>query len=279
MSKDVYILKANGDKELFDEKKLRESLTRAFATASQIEHVVAHVSDELEDGMTTDHIYRHAFSVLKDLKNPQAMRRYSLRRALIDLGPTGFPFEKYIGEIFRTRGYEIALNQMVLGRCVQHEMDVVAYNENKLIMIESKFHNRLGEKSDLKIALYIKARFDDLAENHFNYGKSRPLDEGWLITNTKFTENAIKYGECAGLRMIGWNYPAKGSVRDMIEDAKLHPLTCLSTLGVAERELLLANGMVLCRQVINADSELVRLGLSKEKAQSVSAEARELCGL
>ena len=275
----MFIIKASGEKELFDEAKLRKSLERTFAVPSEIEHVIAHITDELEDGMTTDHIYRHAFSILKEMKNPQAMRRYSLRRALIDLGPTGFPFEKFLGEIFKSRGYEIALDQTVLGRCVPHEIDVVAYNENKLIMVEAKFHNRVGEKSDLKVALYVKARFDDLAEQNFNYGKNRLLDEGWLMTNTKFTGNAIKYGECAGLRMVGWNYPAKGSVRDLIEDAKLHPVTCLSNISTAERELLLNNGVVLCKQVISNHSELLRLGISEKKAGAIAAEAKEICGM
>ena len=279
MSKDVYIIKASGERELFNENKLRESLGRALAKPAEIDRVVAHVTDELEDGMSTDHIYRHAFSVLKDMKNPRALRRYSLRRALIELGPTGFPFEKYLGEIFKSRGYEVALNQIVLGRCVSHEIDLAVFNEEKLMMVEAKFHNRLGEKSDLKVALYVKARFDDLAENTYNYGKPRLLDEGWLMTNTKFTENAIRYGECAGLRMVGWNYPARGSIRDMIEDAKLHPITCIQVISPVERELLFNNGMVLCRQVINANSSLTTLGISQERASLIAAEAQELCGL
>src|SRR3989344_5127353 len=115
MSHNVWIVKASGGKELFDEVKLRTSLERTFATPAEINQIIVHITDELEDGMTTDHIYRHAFSLLKEMKNPQAIRRYSLRRALIDLGPTGFPFEKFLGEIFRSRGYEIANNQMVQG--------------------------------------------------------------------------------------------------------------------------------------------------------------------
>jgi len=279
MKREIHITKASGERELFDEGKLRRSLERAGAAPDAVIRVVKHIEKELEDGMTTDHIYRHAFSVLKDLKSPGAMRSYSLRRALIDLGPTGFPFEKFIAEVLRAKGYEVATDQMMQGRCVAHEVDVVAWNESKLIMVEAKFHNRMGEKSDLKVALYVKARFDDLSESQFGYGKHRPLDEGWLVTNTKFTENAIKYGKCAGLTMIGWNYPEKGSVRDMVEDTKMHPITCLSTLSTAERRLLLENDMVLCRQVINAPTALAQLGLGEAKAEAIAAEAKLLCSV
>src|SRR3989344_2233701 len=248
MQKQVEIIKANGEREFFD------------------------------DGMTTDHIYRHAFSVLKDVQNPRAIRRYSLRRALIDLGPTGFPFERFLAKLFASQGFEVKNDQILQGRCVPHEVDLVAYNENKLVMVESKFHNRMGEKSDVKVALYVKARFDDLSEQLFDYGKARPLDEGWLVTNTKFTENAIKFGVCAGLKMVGWNYPEKGSMRDLIEDSRLHPVTCLPSLTKEERELLLNNDMVLCSQILDSQSKLIELGIKREKVTTIAAEAEALCG-
>ncbi|MEN9561264.1 MAG: hypothetical protein RIQ56_537, partial [Candidatus Parcubacteria bacterium] len=121
MTKIVYVIKASGEREIFDEGKLRESLKRAGATSSEIEKVVSHVGDELEENMTTDHIYRHAFTILKDLHNPSAMRRYSLRRALVELGPTGFPFEKFLAELLKSRGFEAVTDQIMQGRCVTHE--------------------------------------------------------------------------------------------------------------------------------------------------------------
>lgn len=273
----IHIVKASGERELFKVDKLRQSLHRAGATSDEVEKVVAHVLGELEENMTTDHIYRHAFHVLKELENPRLVRRYSLRRALLELGPTGFPFEKYMAQVLKSRGFEVATDQMMQGRCVAHEVDVVAWNATKLIMVEAKFHNRMGEKSDLKVALYVKARFDDLSERLFNYGKRRPLDEGWLVTNTKFTENAIRYGACAGVTMIGWNYPREGNMRDLIEDAGLHPVTCLSSLSTVERELLLNNGMVLCTQVIAAAARLSELGVSGARARAISKEAEKMC--
>ena len=216
--KQVSIIKANGVREAFNPTKLRESLLRAGAEEESISSVMSRVLSELHDGTTTREIYDHAFKYLKEYKRPVA-QRYSIRRALMEMGPTGFPFEDFVAEIFKARGFETLTRQTVLGGCVPHEVDVVAWNEEKLIMVEAKFHNELGIKSDLKVALYVKARMDDLKGSVFNYGgKDRKLSEGWLVTNTKFSSTAIHYGVCQNLVMIGWNYPEKGNLQDMIEE-------------------------------------------------------------
>lgn len=217
--KGIFITKAGGQKELFNEEKLRSSLKRSGATDEAIEDCLAHIEPQLHEGMTTTEIYKHAFDFLHKWKQPVALR-YSIRRAVMELGPTGFPFEQFVAEYFKDQGFETLTDQQVLGACVPHEVDVVAWNADKLIMCEAKFHNQLGIKSDLKVVLYIKARFDDLKENIFNYGgKDRKLTDGWLITNTKFSSTAIHYGICQKLTMIGWNYPEKGNLQEMIENS------------------------------------------------------------
>jgi hypothetical protein len=219
MNSNVSILKASGSREAFDVEKLRASLLRSGASGEAVESVVNHVLPELKDGMSTHDIYEHAYKFLSEWKKPIA-ERYSLRRAVMNLGPTGFLFEDLVAEILKEKGYSVLTDQTVLGACVPHEVDVVAWNDKKLIMVEAKFHNELGTKSDLKVALYVKARIDDLKQNIFNYGgKDRKLDEGWLITNTKFSSTALHYGLCNNMIMIGWNYPEKGNLQDMIEES------------------------------------------------------------
>lgn len=269
------IVKAGGHKEPFDPLKLASSLSRAGAGESAVKEIVSHIEGELKDGMSTGEIYNHAFFLLRKMKNPAVMR-YSLKRAVMDLGPSGFPFEGFIGEIFRQKGFEVKTDQIVQGHCVEHEVDVVAWNENKLIMCEAKFHNELGVKSDLKVALYVKARFEDLSFPTFHYGKDRKLDEGWLVTNTKFTTSAIQYGQCQNLRMIGWNYPAKGNLHDMIEDSGLHPLTCLGTLTRHDQNELLKQGVVLCKTLAENKDLLKTVGLSDAQIASVIEEIKSL---
>lgn len=275
----ITITKADGSKELFEEQKLVFSLKNAGGSDEIIEEILAHIAKEVYDGMPTSEIYSKAFKLLSSHSVPIAIR-YSLRRALSELGPDGFPFEKYVAKIFQAWGYETLTDQIVPGVCVPHEVDVVAWNKDKLTMVEAKFHNELDLKSDLKVVLYIKARFDDLRGNMFNYGGLvRKLDEGWLITNTKFTDQAIKYGECNGVKMLGWNYPAKGNLHDIIEELRLHPFTCLVTISNVNKKALLQKGVVLCTDIYNNPKVLEEIGMKSPNTEEVLNEIRSVCGI
>jgi len=276
--KKIYIVKNDGTREEFSISKLQDSLAKAGASSEVCEKISRHIAREIEDGMSTSTIYRHAFDLLHKFEEP-VIARYSLKRAIADLGPSGFPFEKFVAEIFRARGFETLTDQMVDGRCVSHEVDVVAWNENKLIMAEAKFHNEIGMKSDLKVALYVKARYDDLKDKEFIYGTRRKIDEGLLITNTNFTAKAIEYSECAGAKLIGWNYPKVGNLHDMIDDANLHPITCLSSLSGAEKRALMEKGLILCQNVRNSEAVLRGAGLNKETIDKAVKESNLLCGV
>jgi len=270
------IIKADGTKEEFNPEKLRSSLARSGAGEEVSDYIIKHIEGELRSGMTTSEIYHHAFDILKLRSKPNAMR-YSLRRALMELGPTGFPFEDFVAEIFKTRGFSTLTDQTVSGRCAEHEVDVIAWNEDKLLMAEAKFHNELGIKSDLKVALYVKARFEDIGEMELGFGKKRRLDEGMLITNTKFSTSAVRYAECRGLTLIGWNYPEKGNLQDMIEESGLHPITAITTLNKNQREMLMDKGVVLCRGIKQDEGLLAPLGMSKDKVKETMEEVHLVC--
>lgn len=272
----IFILKANGTREEFQSEKLANSLKNAGASLEVTDKIVRHIAGEIEDGMSSSKIYHHAFELLHKFERP-VVARYSLKRAVMELGPTGFPFEKFVSEIFKAKGFETTNDQTLLGLCIDHEIDIVAWNENKLIMVEAKFHNELGLKSDLKVVLYVKARYDDLRGIMFSYGKKRPLDEGWLVTNTKFTDKAIRYSECTGVKLVGWNYPAKGNLHDLIEDASLHPITCLTTLSLGEKRVLAEKGIVLCKMLRENPDSLLNIGLDSKRIASITDEAKIFC--
>ena len=273
----IFITKANGKMEPFDYRKLEKSLKKSGASAPLAQKISARIEREIHEGAHTNLIYQRAHRLLSETERHTAAR-YSLRRALLGLGPTGFPFEKFVAQIFKAKGFNVLNDQIVKGGCAEHEIDVVAWNDKKLLMAELKFHNQIGEKTDLKVVLYVKARFDDLLEQYFDYGRRRQLDEGWLITNTKFSQNAVSYGLCARVIMVGWSYPARGNLQELIEGARLHPITCLTTLGISEKQNLLQNGVVLCQEVKNDVGPLKFIGLNDEKVKMVRDEATLLCG-
>lgn len=267
-----YIIKATGEREEFNAQKLRDSLLRAGASPETTDKIVAQIERELRDDAATSDIYYHAFELLKKEESP-ATSRYSLRRAVMELGPTGFPFEQFVAEIFRTKGFETITDFMAKGECADHEIDIVAWNKEKLIFVEAKFHNELGIKSDLKVALYIKARWDDLMNQEFEFGDHKhKIDEGWLITNTKFSESAIKYAKCRNMKLVGWNYPEQGNLQDLIEEARLHPITCLNSTTPSDEKLLMEAGIVLCKQARDNPDILKQAGLSDSKIAQMLAE-------
>jgi len=278
MKKKVYIIKANGEKEVFDVRKLQFSLRRAGVSSKLIKEISEKITSTLMDGMKTKDVYKKAFSYLVK-KEKLSAAKYSVRRAILDLGPNGFPFEDFVGEIFRIKGFKVNVGKTINGYCVMHELDVVSSNKKEMYAIEIKFHNNVGIKSDLKTALYVKARFDDLEKGGFFGGKYQGLKNNkTLLTNTKFSSRAIQYGTCAGLSMIGWNYPEKGNLQDLIEETGLHPLTCLTSLGKKEKKELLNQGIVLCRDLkASHGSILEAMNISQKRIENVLSELNSLC--
>lgn len=275
---EILVVKSNGVRERFSFEKLQDSLKHSGATDELAEDVSNHIRKEIVNGMSTDDIYRHAFAFLHAKERGTAVR-YSLRRSLLELGPTGFPFEKFIAEVYKHRGFSTLLDQTVQGKCVDHEVDVVAWNDSKLIMAEAKYHHELAYKSDVKVVLYIKARFDDLYASTFSYGGHKKLDEGWLITNTKFTDKAIQYAECSGVRLMGWNYPTKGNLHQLIEETNLHPITSLTTLSTGQKRVLMENGIVLCESVRKETQKMKDLGIEDHVIKVASEESDTLCAV
>lgn len=273
---EIYIIKTNGEREIFDYKKLEHSLRKIGTNDTIVADIIAEVARQIKDNMTTREIYRMAYSILRKKQRVVAVR-YSLKKAVASLGPTGFPFEKFIAEIFKSQGLQTETNRIVAGKCVDHEIDIAGWDDKKLIFAEAKFHTDFSMKSDLKVALYIKARYDDLMGQSYNFGgKERPLSEGWLITNTKFSGSAIQYGECARLNMVGWNYPYGNNLHNMIERAELIPLTALTSINTAEKNMFLARGIVLSKDLLN--EELLRsLNFNDYKIKRIKAEVYSLC--
>lgn len=268
------ITKSDGTRQLFEEEKLVNSLKRVGASAQAIEDIVDQIEKEMKEGTTTHDIYARAFVLLRKHSAPVAVK-YSIRRAIMELGPDGFPFERFVARIFRLWGYETVTDQNVMGTCVDYEIDVVAWKGDDLAMVEAKYHNEIDLKSDLKVALYVKARFDDLAGTTFKYGdKDRKLTERWLVTNTKFTDKAITYSECNHLRLMGWNYPLAGNLHDVIEQNGLHPITCISSLTRGQKSDLIGRNVLVCIDIVGNPNILNDIGVKGEDVEKVLTEAQ-----
>lgn len=243
------VKKASGESQPFNRSKLEESLRRSGATEIDIELVVNEMVEWLHEGVTTKMIYTKAFTLLRKKKKGLAAR-YSLKKALMELGPTGFPFEHFIGQIFKHEGFSVEVGQIVQGVCVQHEMDVIATRSNVQRLAECKFHNEAGKVSSVQIPLYVRSRMDDIIKKRKTLPEYANFTfEGWLFTNTRFTVDAENYGKCAGLHLVSWDYPAGKSLKEIIERERLFPISILTELSKSEKQVLMDKGVVLCRQI------------------------------
>lgn len=260
----------------FSPEKLRHSLKRAGASEILANKIIAQVLPGLYPGISTRKIYRTAFKLLRENSRSLAAR-YHLKSAIMELGPSGFPFEKFIAEVLRNQGFNVQVGVIVEGKCINHEIDVIAEKEQHLYMVECKYHNQHGTVNNVKIPLYIQARFEDVKASWIKLpGHEAKLHQGWVVTNTRFTDDAIKYAACAGLKLIGWNYPKKGNLQDLIEKQGLYPLTCLTTLTKAEKQELLDHRVVLCHELLLHPHWLKQLGIKNNRLTAVLSEVKEL---
>jgi hypothetical protein len=277
MKKPMLVTKFSGELVPFDESRLYNSLKHSGASEKSIQQILLKVRNEMVDKKSTSKIYREAFSMLKQLSKATAAR-YNLKRAIMELGPSGFPFERYIAEIFRHQGYAVNNNLNMNGKCVSHEVDVLAMRHEQALFIECKFHNRQGLKSDVKVSMYYKARVDDLRAG--NVDKEAFKDKkigGCLVTNTRFTEDAIQYSKCENLQLLSWDYPFNASLKDKIGLTGLYPLSCLTSMSKKEKLSLLEKGHVMAKELLLQPKVLKEIGLSNHRYNVVLNEIKELC--
>lgn len=275
--KNITITKASGESESFSEAKLRRSLERVHAPREVVDEIVAEIERELYADMTTAEIYKKAFSLLRKHQRPMAAR-YSLKQAIMELGPTGRPFERFVGALLESEGFTVTGPQIVQGVCIKHEIDASGMKDNKHIMVECKFHNLPGTRSDVKIALYVQARFEDIERKWQKQPEhSTKFHEVWLVTNTKLTSDAIDYAKCVGMTAIGWNHPTGNGLEDRVERAGLHPITCLTTLSRSQKRELLGQHIVLCKELLDNQKILGSIGLKPSATSKVIEEAKQLC--
>lgn len=276
-SRNIQILKASGEKEAFKKEKLIHSLKRSGADSTEVASVVQEMDEWMFDGVSSKDIYKKAFSLLKK-KRLGAAARYRLKQAMMEMGPTGYPFEIFIGQIFKSLGYEVEVGVTLDGACVTHEVDVIATKGLTQSFVECKYYQRTGKNANVQVPLYIRSRVNDLIDKR---RQSTRWDayrfEGWIATNTRFTLDAISYGVCSGLNLLSWDYPEGNSLREIVDRERIFPITVLTKLTQADKQKLMEMGIVICRQLSEKKHLLDEMGWDERKRKRVLKEAQVLC--
>jgi len=252
MSRKIYIKNIRGEKELFSLGKVFRSAKRVGATDQEARKIAATIEAEIYPGIKTTEIFAKVREMLAQ-KDQKAVMRFSLREAMRKLGPTGYSFEKYAGEIFKSLGYEVSLNLYIPGKCVTYEIDFLAQKGNFIYIGECKYHKLPEGKVDLQVALANCARFYDiLAAGEFEGREVKSI----LVTNTKLTSEAVKFSECKNIDLLGWRYPAEQGLEYLIESRNLYPLTILPSFAGRLSESLSSRKTMLAKNILEMrDSE------------------------
>ncbi len=273
------IVKSSGEKVNFSTDKLRKSLNRTGAEKLIVDQIIGRVHDELYQGISTKEIYNRAFALLKKKKSYLASK-YKLKKAIYELGPTGFPFERFVGAVLKYSGYNVEVDKVLQGECVKHEIDVIANKANETTIIECKFHGEQGLNCNVKVPLYINSRYKDV-KAHWNKNPKNEtvLIKGWVVTNTRFTKDALQYGKCSGLYLLSWDYPKNEGLKDRIDRLGLYPVTVSTLLSGREKQFLLSRDVVLCRELLHDKFYLDHLGVSDARKEKILNEIAQLCGI
>lgn len=280
------VIKADEKEEDFNKDKLNTSLLKAGASSELSAYAANEAARQFKDHIKSDDIYNHTLERIRK-SNPMVALKYTLKKAIMSLGPDGFVFEKYVEKILEQHGYKTEMPQNVLsGFCVDHEVDIIVKRKDENLMVECKYHNIPGNQSDIKTALYINSRFLDLKKGWYHRNHNKAKDSGnenssesnknlagkyydssenqccnelnntyyltgaWLFTNTKCTLDAIKYANCSGMKITAWNYPENECLQSYIESKKLYPITILSTLSESHKRKLFEKNILTIKELI-----------------------------
>jgi hypothetical protein len=271
------IVKHSGNIVDYNPSKLEQSLMKSGASQRVVKTILDAIEKEIYEGISTNQIYKMAFGLLKKVSNSNAAR-YNLKEAIRLLGPAGFFFEKYIALLFSSENYQAVNNFILQGKCVSHEIDVLVKKDSTIAMIECKFHMGKDANSDVKVPMYILSRFNDLKDNrHTIFTRNDTVSKCWIVTNNRFTTDAIAFAKCSKLNLLSWNYPENDNLKTKNDTNYLYPITCLTTLSLAEKDKLLFLDVILVKELINNSESLEKIGLSSNRIKNVLKEASELC--
>ncbi|HQO08954.1 MAG TPA: ATP cone domain-containing protein [Clostridiales bacterium] len=273
----IQVKKANGELEPFSTEKLERSLRNSGADSVLIAEILKEINSWIFEGVTTKRIYDSAFAYLRRKKQSSSIR-YKLKQALMELGPTGHPFEHFIGKVMENQGYKTEVALIVRGFCVSHEVDVIATKEKHQLIAECKYGQSSDKSVSVQVPLYVHSRVNDIIRIREKLPEFQGYTfQGMVATNTRFTQDSITYSRCSGLKLLGWDYPEGQGLKDLIDRENIYPITVLQTLTKAQLQLLFDKNIVVCSQILNNIESLDFLRLTPAKQSKLLEEIKSIC--
>ena len=263
----MQVVKYSGEVEEFSPEKIKRTIINASGSKKLAEEAVREVVQQYHDPMTTKEILEILLGLLK--KEPGVAERYDLKRAIMSLGPSGFPFEIFFAHILEHYGYTTKVGEKLIGNNLVYEIDIVAQKlppgkqSGKKFLVECKYHNKPGLATKVRYAKQTHEKF--LALKNYNF------DQPWLVTNTKCSFDTIEYAKSVNMKITSWGYPKEESLMVLIKKQKLYPITILQSPPNKIKEKLY-NSKILIAQ------DLLQYSLPELK-QKLQLPEKEITGI
>jgi hypothetical protein len=266
------VTKADGSRQQFDRNKIVATCMRMGATKQDAEEIAGKIESRVYDGMPTAKVLQMIFQFIHKYK-PQASRLYDLRRGL-SLMNSKPEFEKFVQILLADIGFEVVPNKILKGKCIEHEVDAIARKDGVTYFVEAKHHYNYHAFTGLDESRIARAVLEDVSEG-FNLGLTDlKIDEAMIVTNTKYSEQAMQYGICRNILQIGWSTPADLGLRDIILEKSLYPLSCIRGLKTDARLQLVDSGIILINQLVAEETEEIarRTRLPQEFIRNIKSK-------
>ena len=263
----MQVIKSSGDIVPFNPKKIYRSIKDAGGSSKLAREAIKKIKSQYKRDFSTKDILKILIEFLK--KEPGVSEKYNLKQAIMNLGPTGFPFEKFFSKILNFYGFQTKTGTILKGKAINHEIDIIA-KKSTTFMIECKYHNHTGTITRLHPAMYTYARFLDV--------KKHGLNQAWLVTNTKCSLDAQKYAKSVKVKITSWKYPENQSLQKLIEKKKLYPITILNSINEPIKQKLFENDIIILKdfEKISPNEIAKRLNIPRKKVQQILKDVYEI---
>ena len=272
----VSVTKVNGELQHFDREKVIRTCLRLRCSREYAENVADRIQSKLYEGITTREILRMIYRYSAE-RRPQVRYEVDLRKA-ISLLRSKPDFEQFIARLLSEYGYNVTGPQIVRGRCVEHEIDAAAGIDGGVVYVEVKHHVWPHTYTGKDIFLQAQATLEDLVNGYESGFNKVRFNKAMVICNTKLSDHAIRYADCAQIEYICWKSPKDNSLEKLVEDKRLYPITVLKTLDSRTEARFGDAGIVLLSELLHLDVEelSVRTKASKDKIRKLVKSAQDI---
>jgi hypothetical protein len=279
VSMNIFVTKVDGSKQLFNREKVVRTCLKMGADKQIAEEIANMIEERLYNGIPTNKILEMMFQLLRK-HQPEIQHLHDLRKGL-SLMNSRPEFERFIQILLYENGFEVTPNQIIRGKCVEHEVDAIVSRDDTTYYVEAKHHFNYHTPTGLDESRIARAVLEDVNDGYKLGLNNSKIDNAMIITNTRFSKHAKRYGQCREILQIGWSSPPNRGLQDLIEEKQLHPISCLTYLKKTTREKLVSEGIILIKQLVKRNPEKMarKIGLSKKTIKNIVENAKDCASI